>query len=68
MSANVQNSSVATGLEKFSFHPQQRMRWFDSISDSMDMKLSKLWKRVRDREAWHAAVNDFTKGQTCLSD
>ena len=68
MSANLQNSSVATGLEKVSFHPQQRTRWLGSIKDSMEMKLGKLWKRVRDREAWHAAVHRFTKDQTQLSD
>ena len=43
---------------------QQRMRWLDGISDSMDMNLTKLQEIVEDRGAWRAAVHGVTKGQT----
>ena len=47
---------------------RQKRRWLDSITDSMDMNLRKLWEIVKDTEAWHTAVHGITKSWTQLSD
>ena len=65
---SLEKTLIMRKIEHRSWRGQQRMRWLDFITNSIDMNLSKLWELVKERETWHAALHAISKSQTRLCD
>ena len=64
---SLENTLILGKIEGRRRRGQQRIKWLDDITDSVDMSLNKLQETVKDREAWHAAVHGVSKSQTQLN-